>query len=486
LASPLGCPSSDAFSTPPVADEVFSEDFHDLRKKTIPTSIRDDGISSICELNKLVNLPPPRELSSQASCPSGYEFLTVIGPSSTKGLVKKSNNSPKERNESIPKIIHVASPTNCIPKATAQSLKAIATSSKYTIYIHSNFAMDRFILARRWDDVFPEVKDGAFCTAEKVKRYVKFALEEKKLYQNHHRGEHVIVPKGNVTSPSDDDISEKERENDNNIAEEIALQSIRDIWKYLILWEYGGVVLQDLNTLHAILDDRNDNRGPNDKSNHDRLLQFVSKEGQDAILFWNVGSDHDDNQHGRRVPVTQILASRPYHPLLFFTLKWALKWGMDDIPLPRGAAGPPDRGDQAMNNAFYSEGRVTDIPPLREGLFDFLPNHSRLPIHDIEIDNDESGGDDGVKSHTGKDGRKISFVNGNVILPSSLLASSSATLSSSPPWQPILHAMGTKYAGGDEDDGDAIVLRLIHSQDLASKLNQVLFSCMEYRLRMHS
>mmetsp|Transcript_13349 Transcript_13349/g.27450 ORF Transcript_13349/g.27450 Transcript_13349/m.27450 type:complete len:140 (-) Transcript_13349:483-902(-) len=139
-----------------------------------------------------------------------------------------------------------------------------------------------------------------------------------------------------------------------------------------------------------------------------------------------------------------------------------------------------------MNNAFYSEGRVTDIPPLREGLFDFLPNHSRLPIHDIEIDNDESGGDDGVKSHTGKDGRKISFVNGNVILPSSLLASSSATLSSSPPWQPILHAMGTKYAGGDEDDGDAIVLRLIHSQDLASKLNQVLFSCMEYRLRMHS
>lgn len=333
-ASLPGCPSSDAFSTPPVADEVFSEDFHDPRKKTIPTSANNDGISSICELNKLVSLPLPRELSSQASCPSGYEFHTVIGPSSAKGLARKSNNSLKDGNESIPKIIHVASPTNCLPKATAQSLKDIATSSKYTIYIHSNFAMDRFILARRWDGVFPEVKDGAFCTAEKVKRYVQFALEEKMLDQNDHNlGEHVTDPDGNVTSPRDDNISKKERENVNNIAEEIALQSIRDIWKYLVLWEYGGVVLQDLNTLYAVLDDRNNNRGPNDKIKHDRLLQLVSKEGQDAILFWNVGSDHNDNQQGRRVPVTQILASRPYHPLLFFTLKWALKWGMDDIPV---------------------------------------------------------------------------------------------------------------------------------------------------------
>lgn len=139
-----------------------------------------------------------------------------------------------------------------------------------------------------------------------------------------------------------------------------------------------------------------------------------------------------------------------------------------------------------MNNAFYSEGRVTDTPPLQEGLVDFLPNHPRLPIHDVDIDDDESGSDDGVKSHTGKDGRKISFVNGNGILPSSLLASSSTKLSSSPPWKPILHAMGTKYAGDNEDDRDSIVSRLIHAQGLASKLNRVLFSCMEFRLRMHS
>ncbi len=476
---------------------------------------------------------PPAVALESSSCPSGYEFVTVIGPSSVE-KPKKSNDKRSEQNAlaSIPRIIHVASPTNCLPIATSHSLKEVAASSDYAIYIHSDFAMDRFILARRWEDVFPEAKDGAFCTAEKVKRYVQFALEQQKESHFLH-GEDVIVHKVNATSPSEGDVSEEERETIDCIAEEIAIQSIRDIWKYLLLWEYGGIVIQDLNTLHAILDSHtvNDNRGTNDKFHRDRLLQLMAKEGQDAILFWNVDRENDDDPRERRVPVTQIMAARPHHPLVFFTLKWALKWGTDDIPvsfhfsiqywlclvyfrfivnvsfmftfmfifvcmfgwlttntvlflalqLPRGAAGRPGRGDNAMNNAFYSEGRVTDIPPLREGLIDFLPNHSRLHIHDVG--KDESGN---VISHTGKSDREISFVNGNGILPRSLLTPSSTKLSSSPSWRPILKAMGTKYAGDNDDDGDAIVLGLIHAQDLASKRNKVLFSCMELRLRMHS
>ena len=107
-----------------------------------------------CSLNRWVHW----EESLQGSCPSGQEYVTVIHPPRR---VKQSadSNIKSQDGKKIPQIIHISSPTNCLPTSTVQTLQRLLNQYEYTIYIHSSMAMDNFIFQREWD-IFPEMKEG--------------------------------------------------------------------------------------------------------------------------------------------------------------------------------------------------------------------------------------------------------------------------------------------------------------------------------------
>jgi len=426
------CPP-DPYLDEPYFDVVFSEE-HDPRNKNAHTNVHED-----CELNRWVKLTRSKQRKSNEKdpCSAGSEYSTVIRSSKPRSM-----NQTATSYNGIPKIIHLASPTSCLPSQRVKALKQLLDSGSpfndYTIYVHSNYAMDRFIMAREWS-VFPEVKEGALCTAEKVKQYVTFALENLGM-------DHAAAVNSTNTK----------------MAEDAAIQGARDIWKYLILWEYGGIVL-DVDTLSHFLPW--DEGGESNNQYLDRILQLYSKDNQDAILFWinvdkTAGRDKKDKS---RLPFTQIMGLVPQHPHMFFVLKWAIKWGSDDIPLARSPkAGKITRGDLPRNNAFYFKGRNTDIPPVNEGLRDFLPNSESLPI-------------DALVPHTGRDGSTMLFLNGDEILPPALT-------SSSPSWKMIFSALRVD----NEKEEESVRNKLISAQQLASEQNRVLFSCMKHRLKIFS
>eukprot|EP00984_Skeletonema_dohrnii_P026490 scaffold15851_cov80-Skeletonema_dohrnii-CCMP3373.AAC.2 len=234
---------------------TYSSDYDPRNKKSKPSSFPH------CELKKWVQLDHLHQKegqqrntdvsgtqhtnnASQRQCPKGEEYVTHIYPKQLLSHQKRKNTN---KNKNV-KIIHIATPTNCIPTSTISSLQSF-TEHYYNnpnpqiiiaIYIHSQETIDAFLYHRVWN-VFPEVKEGLLCGMAKVRFVVKKVLN------------------GLFKSSVGDDMeaSSKEKKQQqllrkDNIATEIATLTKRDIWRYLILWEFGGTVI-DLEVLQSLI-----------------------------------------------------------------------------------------------------------------------------------------------------------------------------------------------------------------------------------------
>lgn len=272
---------------------MYSPEYDPRSKETKPT------LFPHCALKRWVQMKPSMKHST---CPSGQSYVTAIYPPTTTSSSKQSN----EENNKIPKIIHISSPTNCIPTSTIQTLSSLSQSTHYTIYIHSHVAMDNFLFHREYKS-FPQIKEGILCGMKKLEGVSVRALTELKV--------------GNST------------EQRTHVATEIGLGVKRDFWRLMILWEYGGAAL-DIDTLHDILVEGGDatnftatNGGETTMRN---LIKQWSMEKSDGMIYFinNVGKQR--LPYNERIPSLDVMVWKPHHAFIFYSAKIALRFAVFD------------------------------------------------------------------------------------------------------------------------------------------------------------
>ena len=273
-----------------------------------------------CSLNRWVHW----EESLQGSCPSGQEYVTVIHP--PRRVKQQSDDSNSQDGNKIPQIIHISSPTNCLPTSTVQILQRLLNQYEYTIYIHSSMAMDNFLFQREWD-IFPEMKEGLLCGMGKLRAASLPAIHELL---------NVVVDNNNGTEH--EQIKEE-------IANEISVGVKRDIWRYMILWEYGGIAT-DIETIHAILMSSKE-EGTTSKVNSTsttsstnnnevgystlkKLMHQWHTENNDAILYFINNAEKQRLPYVERIPLTELMGAVPNHPLIYYSAKSALRTAIWD------------------------------------------------------------------------------------------------------------------------------------------------------------
>jgi len=377
-----------------------------------------------CALRRWVQLEKERE------CPEGSEYVTVISPPN---IV-----SEREREGKIPQIIHISSPNNCLPLATIQTLRDLVhqhISQAFTIYIHSSDTMDNFLFQREWN-IFPQVKEGVLCGSGKLNMVTQLALREVKVGNNSTEQQQEIVDK-------------------------ISMGLKRDFWRYMVLWEYGGITM-DIDTVHTILLDGSEatSLSSSNKTSHHRgyntmrkLMHQWHSEKSDALLYFINNDDKQRLPYSQRIPLTDIMGMAPYHPLIYYSAKIALRIATWDA-----------------EKSITDTGRTTKVPPIKAGLQHISRGWGNIKTGDVmNIENENKN--------------SIHFINGDEILPQSL---SSPRIS---PWRSIFAAFksfsGNNTNNKDEPSDENINLAMRNSAGEQKYIPQGLFSCMEYTLDMY-
>jgi len=480
---------------------TYSSNYDPRNTKSKPSSFPH------CELKKWVQLHhnPTQQLyqgnnnansnkGGSRKCPNGEEYVTHIYPKQFSSQQQRKNttsssssksNDTHNNNHNV-KIIHIATPTNCIPTSTIKSLQSF-TEHYYnnpnpqiiiSIYIHSQEAIDAFLYQRVWN-VFPEVKEGLLCGMAKV----RFVVKKMKVLDE-------LLLKG-ITNNNEKE--EQLRKKKDNIANEIATLAKRDIWRYLILWEFGGTVI-DWEVLQSLIattttSDTTSNATYDDAATTTTTTSpLINVARQWFASEWfgsmsnNAGrSNQDDgdaiitmmetNDGKQRVPLTGVMTSSPNHPLLYFCAKWALRSMIDDNYLVWG--------ESPNFRAFNALGRNTDRAAVQEGLKYVMGTDWETKSK--QIGNANLCDVDKTKS--------IRFLNGNGIYPK-LLAS---------PMQDMISIV-TRHIDDKSDlaKNDAMIIKSFqgieanmekqHKEDktYVSKPDPIMFSCMEYRLQVYT
>ncbi len=413
-----------------------------------------------------------------------------------------TEHEDKETESRIPKIIHISSPTNCLPTSTLRALSHIVESAsvprtqsqklppihrhhhhhiiesqQLVIYIHSQQAMQNYLLTKEFP-TFPEVKEGVLCGMGKIKAAS-------------HRAVVQLLGGGKNEEEVEDVVEEDVRRRRNQrIVDEIAFGVQTDIWQYLILWEYGGITM-DISTLHAILVESDDNISSSNLDNlknavnlttatdsGDARLQKlmtqwwrVNETTSDALLYFISNYFEDGRSSKERIPLTTILGAAPRHPFIYFAAKSALRYAIWD-----------------EEKSFIKTGRTTQIPPIKDGLGYVNRNWELVKTGDVV----------NVLGYDMERKNSIQLLNGNDVLPTSL------TSPNRTPWKSIFDAFAAPRTidsgNGRRESNITNVLdnntNLPSEADIMEVMQRIaseqtyfstksLFSCMEYRLDMY-
>mmetsp|Transcript_13919 Transcript_13919/g.30218 ORF Transcript_13919/g.30218 Transcript_13919/m.30218 type:complete len:535 (-) Transcript_13919:861-2465(-) len=367
------------------------------------------------------------QLEKEHNCPAGHEYVTVIHPPA---ISRRSEGATK-----IPKIIHLSSPTNCLPSYTAEALRRLThehVSQAYAIYVHSSSTMDNFLFQREWT-IFPQVKEGVLCGTGKLNAVAEAAIKELKV--------------GNSTDQR------------RRIADRITLGLKRDIWRYMVLWEYGGITL-DIDALHAILREggssstKTSSTNSANASNHGgyatlrTLMHQWNAEKNDALLYFINNVDKQRLPYKDRIPSTDIMGMAPHHPLVYYCAKVALRIAVWD-----------------SEKSITDTGRTTKVPPMREGLAQLNRGWKNTKTGEVmEMKNENKN--------------SIHFLDGDAVLPPALSSPRTA------PWRSIFVAFQSTGTDGTPS-GDSINAAMRGFAGEQKYIPRAMFSCMEYTLDMY-
>ena len=298
---------------------------------------------------------------------------------------------------------------------------------------------------REWS-LFPQMKEGALCGTGKLAALARRYLDNLQL--------------GNGTAHR------------GRIADDVARGFTRDLWRPAILWEYGGIAA-DVVALEAILAS-----GGADALG--RLLRLWDGEASDALLYFG-----RDGARTPGLPFTDVMATAPRHPLLYYVLKIVTRiatWDSEvrrGVPgLPAGALGvlyalvalTPRRRSLAAQVAVYRNGRTTKVAPVEEGLNRVHWFWRRRSLGDVL---------------TLPDHRNASV---HLVGAEDLLPASSDLPALLDPWRSLRRALRAAEATPPtppmpSDEDVALVLRNLAAEQTA--FPRGLFSCMERTLDLY-
>jgi len=432
-----GIDGSGRLMCPP--DEWIDETF--VPKKNRPTNgnlysstfdprnvVTEPNLFPHCALQRWV------QLEKEYECPTGEEYVTVIYPPAQ----QSKEDEEEEEGKSIPNIIHLSSPTNCLPSFTIQTLRKLLTHeqhSAFTIYIHSDVTMDNFLFQREWT-IFPQVKESVLCGVGKLNAVTSTVLKALKVGHN-------------STSASKD------------VVYEVSLGVKRDMWRYMVLWEYGGITM-DVNALHTILGNEGglSNAANNSTNDHGgyhtmrKLMQQWHAEESDGLLYFINNVERQRMPFKERIPLTDIMGMAPHHPLIYYSAQVAFRIAIWD-----------------NEKSIADTGRATKVPPIKEALKQLNRGWQNTKTGEVlEINN-------------GDDQNSIHFVDGDDILPPAL------TSPRTTPWRSILAAfyrLGNAAWEGKVMPSEESINHMM--RNVAAEQNYIpkgMFSCMEYTLDMY-
>mmetsp|Transcript_7150 Transcript_7150/g.15542 ORF Transcript_7150/g.15542 Transcript_7150/m.15542 type:complete len:551 (-) Transcript_7150:1432-3084(-) len=434
-----GIDGSGRLMCPP--DEWIEETF--VAKKNRPT----DGnlYSSIFDPRNTVSEPTlfPHcalqrwvQLEKEYECPSGEEYVTVIYPPAQ----QSKEEEEEEEGKTIPNIIHLSSPTNCLPSSTIQTLRKLLTHerSAFTIYVHSDVTMDNFLFQREWT-IFPQVKESVLCGVGKLNAVTSIVLKALKIGPN-------------STSVSAD------------VVDEVSLGVKRDMWRYMVLWEYGGITM-DVNALHTILEKEggsssSSNHAANNSTNDHggyrtmrKLMQQWHAEESDGLLYFINNVKKQRMPFTERIPLTDIMAMAPHHPLVYYSAKVAFRIATWDD-----------------EKSIGDMGRNTKVPPINKALKQLNRGWQYTKTGEVlEINN--------------ADQNSLHFVDGDDILPPAL------TSPRTTPWRSIVAAFyrsGNAAWEGKVVPSEESINHMMRNIATEQKyIPRGIFSCMEYTLDMY-
>jgi hypothetical protein len=351
----------------------FSSEY-DPRNKVLQPSLFPH-----CELKKWVEQQyhyhqnNQKEQKQQHECSNGEEYVTHIYPNNLQQHHRHQQSSSSSNTNNV-KILHIAANNNCLPKGTIQSLQSLSnhyyktttttTNNKnrqsktiIAIYIHTTNSIDAILHQHIWT-VFPEVTEGLLCGVGKVQFVVDKVLDALLV-----KPTAAAATAAFFTAATTDDQQKKKKRKKEVIANEISYLIKRDIWRYLILWEFGGTVI-DLDVLQSIIDSKN-----------------LIKVAQDWFFGGSINDDGDafvtmmDSDIGGRTAVTSVMgASRPHHPLLYFATKKALRAMISDNYLAWGEA--PEFVSVLQALCLFVDTAVTKITLLSNLVVFLFINHS--------------------------------------------------------------------------------------------------------------
>lgn len=100
------------------------------------------------------------------SCPKGLHYVSdhIIA------LMPEENSINNNRRRLIPNILHFTTKSRCMTSAFAANIQSWKNrlGSQYSIYIHDDDAVDKFIYQREWRE-FPELKEVMACVTAGVR-----------------------------------------------------------------------------------------------------------------------------------------------------------------------------------------------------------------------------------------------------------------------------------------------------------------------------
>lgn len=374
-----------------------------------------------CALRKWVNFHPSQ------SCPEGYEYTTIINPPTT---------TTTKNDSGIPNIVHLLSPSNCLPSKTVRVLTKLtddANLQPITVYVHSNTTMDNFIYLKEWN-VFPDAKEGLICGVAKLNTVLRSTMDEIGMKDGRQK-----------------------------LLDEVSLGVKLDIWRLLVLWEFGGVTL-DVSTLDSILYQPEEIAGNSTSSSKGysdlaALVREWTTSSDDALLYWINNEERQRSPWKERIPFTDVIGSAPNHPLIYYAAKFVLKIANWD-------------SDKSISDL----GRTTAVKPIQDSLTQLL----RQEWKNVKI------GDVATITSSTKDSRTIRFLNGDQAFPSELTYPPSSWRSMLQPFMEKVRKDRLTYKRGKEINEISLqgIMKKYADRQTYIEIDSP-FSCMEYKLNMH-
>jgi len=216
------------------------------------------------DINEVLNkkVVQAAEMESKTKCPDGWTYFEDVDI--------RNRSSAESTDQLIPKVLYQTSKSRCMHSDIAPLMNAWRSPDflpGYSFLLHDDEAMDNFLFDKeRWESTFPSLHLALKCIDKIHNPTIK-----------------------------------------------------ADIWRYLVLWEYGGMYA-DLDFIPRIGEGFNHLIHPDDDP-----FTHHSIHPDDDGLFYTRGGGEDEDFEAKGFLAQMFLIASPHHPLMYYAVHAAVR-----------------------------------------------------------------------------------------------------------------------------------------------------------------